>query len=79
MRTLVKALTGTLLFAATLAAAEPKNDYFTTSDGVKIHYITLGERGSWVVLIHGFTDTAERMFFRAASRRPWRPTIAWSH
>jgi len=65
MRTLVKALAGTVVFAAMLAAAEPKNDYFTTSDGVKIHYMTLGDRGSWVVLIHGFTDTAERMFFKS--------------
>lgn len=36
--------------------------FFTTSDGVKIHYVTLGEKGNWVVLIHGFTDTAKRMF-----------------
>ena len=42
---------------------EAKEDYFTTSDGIKIHYITLGARGSWVVLIHGYTDRAERMFF----------------
>jgi len=41
---------------------EPKHDYFTTSDGVKIQYMTLGDRGSWVILIHGFTDTAQRMF-----------------
>src|SRR5215470_14227669 len=43
--------------------AEAKEDFFTTSDGIKIHYITLGARGSWVVLIHGYTDRAERMFF----------------
>jgi len=44
---------------------KPSEDYMTTSDGVKIHYITMGDRGSWVVLIHGFTDTAERMFFKS--------------
>jgi pimeloyl-ACP methyl ester carboxylesterase len=43
--------------------AEPKDDYFTTSDGVKIHYLTQGDEGSWVVLIHGYTDTAQRMWF----------------
>jgi pimeloyl-ACP methyl ester carboxylesterase len=65
MRTLAKTLAGTLVFAAALSAGEPKNEYFTTSDGVKIHYMILGDRGSWVVLIHGFTDTAERMFFKS--------------
>jgi pimeloyl-ACP methyl ester carboxylesterase len=36
---------------------------FTTSDGVRIHYLTIGDRGSWVVLIHGYTDSARRMWF----------------
>jgi len=56
-----------LIAAATAAratAGEPAHHFFTTSDGVKIHYMTLGEAGSWVVLIHGYTDTAERMWFR---------------
>lgn len=52
-----------LLAAVRLSAEEPKDDFFTTSDGIKIHYITLGEEGSWVVLIHGYTDTARRMWF----------------
>jgi pimeloyl-ACP methyl ester carboxylesterase len=42
---------------------QPKEGYFATSDGVKIHYLTLGDKGSWVVLIHGYTDRAQRMFF----------------
>lgn len=42
--------------------ADPKSDFFTASDGVKIHYYTLGAEGSWVVLIHGYTDTAKRMW-----------------
>jgi len=58
----------TLAILATLTlpvarAEDPKSDFFTTSDGVKIHYLALGDRGSWVVLIHGFTDSAQRMFF----------------
>ncbi len=49
---------------ADLLAQGPAHDFFTTSDGVRIHYMTLGERGSWVVLVHGYTDSAERMWFR---------------
>ena len=30
-----------------------KDGFFTTSDGVKIHYLPHGDSGSWVVLIHG--------------------------
>jgi pimeloyl-ACP methyl ester carboxylesterase len=45
------------------AESQSRHGYFTASDGIKIHYITLGERGSWVVLIHGYTDNAQRMFF----------------
>lgn len=62
-------LTSTLAFAAVAFAAsfvtagEPEDGFFTTSDEVKIHYMTLGEAGSWVVLIHGYTDTAQRMWF----------------
>jgi pimeloyl-ACP methyl ester carboxylesterase len=37
--------------------------FFTTSDGVKIHYLLTGSTGSWVLLIHGYTDSAQRMWF----------------
>ena len=40
-----------------------KDGFFTTKDGVKIHYLTHGDSGSWVVLIHGYTDNAQRMWF----------------
>ena len=57
----------TLLFAALVLTASPvfaqDSASFTTSDGVKIHYLTMGSSGSWVVLIHGYTDTAQRMWF----------------
>lgn len=59
------------LLTAVAAVAQPsavapafQEDYFTASDGVKIHYLTAGTTGSWVVLIHGYTDNAERMWFR---------------
>ena len=40
-----------------------KDGFFTTKDGVKIHYLTHGETGSWVVLVHGYSDNAQRMWF----------------
>lgn len=49
--------------AALAGAEEPTHEYFTASDGVKIHYMQLGAEGSYVVLIHGYTDTAQRMWF----------------
>jgi pimeloyl-ACP methyl ester carboxylesterase len=36
--------------------------FFSASDGCRLHYHRLGDTGSWVVLIHGFTDNAERMW-----------------
>jgi pimeloyl-ACP methyl ester carboxylesterase len=60
-------LIATLMFAvaAALPARDdsPKDGFFTTSDGVKIHYLTLGTKGSWVVLIHGYTGNAEHNWF----------------
>lgn len=45
-------------------APEPKHDFFTTSDNIKIHYMTLGDSGSHVMLIHGYTGSAEGNWFR---------------
>jgi pimeloyl-ACP methyl ester carboxylesterase len=44
-------------------AINQQDGSFTTSDGIKIHYITAGTGGSWVVLIHGYSDSAQRMWF----------------
>jgi pimeloyl-ACP methyl ester carboxylesterase len=53
-----------LVVAAIPACAEdPKDGYFTTTDGIKIHYLTLGSKGSWVVLIHGYTGNADHNWF----------------
>src|SRR5688572_1228592 len=52
-----------------------QDGFFTTSDGVKIHYLTHGDRGSWVVLIHGYTDNAQRMWFNTGIA----PEIAKRH
>ena len=57
-----------LLGAAAVAFAapggEPTHEFFTTSDGVKIHYMRLGQAGSYVVLIHGYTGSAEGNWFK---------------
>jgi pimeloyl-ACP methyl ester carboxylesterase len=53
----------------------PADGFFTASDGVKIHYLAAGDKGSWVVLIHGYTDTAQRMWFTTGIA----PALAKSH
>ncbi|MBC7983308.1 MAG: alpha/beta hydrolase [Candidatus Obscuribacterales bacterium] len=65
MRRLI-AITATVLclFVASVQAGGLKHEFLTTSDGVKIHYMTLGKKGSWVVLVHGYTDNAERMWLK---------------
>ena len=54
-----------LISLSTLATAgEPTHEYFTTSDGIKIHFMRIGDEGSHVVLIHGYTGSAEGNWFR---------------
>lgn len=66
------ALSASSSFAQPAPAARPaappvmvgqQDGFFTTKDGVKIHYLTLGSSGSWVVLVHGYSDSAQRMWF----------------
>ena len=54
---------------------EPASAFFTASDGVKLRYLTLGDRGSWVVLIHGYSDSAQRMWFTTGIA----PVLARNH
>ena len=77
MRRLLKLTTLAALVSTSVVGqtAAPKEDYFTTSDGVKIRYLTAGTSGSWVVLIHGYTDNAERMWFRTGIA----PALATHH
>lgn len=42
---------------------KPGQHDFNTSDGTRIHYLTLGDTGSWVVLIHGYTGNAHGNWF----------------
>jgi pimeloyl-ACP methyl ester carboxylesterase len=77
-----------LLLAASPALAQPaaapraadvqvgqKDGFFTTADGVKIHYLLHGDSGSWVVLVHGYSDSAQRMWFNTGIA----PEIAKRH
>jgi pimeloyl-ACP methyl ester carboxylesterase len=60
---LATALCLALTPAAALAQEKPASAFFTTSDGVKIHYLVKG-KGTPVVLIHGYTGSAEGNWFR---------------
>ncbi len=53
-----------LVSAGTLRADDkPADEYYTTKDGVRIHYLVQG-KGVPVVLIHGYTGNAEGNWFR---------------
>lgn len=51
-----------LMAGAVLAQDKPEHKYFTTSDGVKIHFMVKG-KGTPVILIHGYTGSAEGNWF----------------
>lgn len=77
LRTILFALLsilGTTISFST-AAADFTEAYFTTQDGIKIHYKIFGDHGSWVVMLHGYTDTAERMFVTTGIA----PALATNH
>jgi pimeloyl-ACP methyl ester carboxylesterase len=57
------ALCLTLASGAALAEEKASHNYFTTADGVKIHYMVQG-KGTPVILIHGYTGSAEGNWFR---------------
>jgi pimeloyl-ACP methyl ester carboxylesterase len=46
-----------------MADSDRVDGWFTASDGTRIHYLRAGETGSWVVLIHGYTGSAEGNWF----------------
>jgi pimeloyl-ACP methyl ester carboxylesterase len=52
-----------LLASTAFAQEQPEHKYFTTKDGVKIHFMTMG-KGTPVILIHGYTGSAEGNWFR---------------
>jgi pimeloyl-ACP methyl ester carboxylesterase len=60
---LLFALSFIWLAGAARADDKPASEFFTTKDGVKIHYLVLG-KGTPVILIHGYTGNAEGNWFR---------------
>src|SRR5260221_8567512 len=55
---------GFLTLPGTCRAEDKINDeFFTTKDGVKIHYMVVG-KGTPVILIHGYTGNAQGNWFR---------------
>ena len=64
-----------ILVVSLPAFSQTASGFFTTSDGVKIHYLTAGNTGSWVVLIHGYSDSAQRMWFTTGIA----PALAKNH
>jgi len=77
MKVLVATAMLLILAAAVQGVAQDATGsaFFTTSDGVKIHYLTAGNTGSWVVLIHGYMDSAQRMWFTTGIA----PALAKNH
>ena len=61
-RSLLPLILATVFAGSASAQADTVSAFFTASDGVRIHYYTQGSSGSWVVLIHGYTDSARRMW-----------------
>ena len=60
----IMAILGAVALASMANAGEPTHEYFKTSDDVRIHFMRLGDQGSHVVLIHGYTGSAEGNWFR---------------
>lgn len=90
MRTMLIGFVAAAAVSAVLSAQSPQpaarpaapdvtvgqaDGFFTTSDGVKIHYLLHGNSGSWVVLVHGYSDSAQRMWFNTGIA----PEIAKHH
>lgn len=57
-RTCVGVVFGLLATSGLFAQEKPTSNYFTTKDGIKIHYLVQGT-GTPVILIHGYTSSAE--------------------
>jgi predicted alpha/beta-fold hydrolase len=65
MRTFAAAAVVGLFLAPSVAAQSPKSQFFTASDGTKIHYFEIGGKGTPVVLIHGYTANAEGKWLKS--------------
>jgi len=54
-----------VLLTSGVAAQAPKSQFFTASDGTKIHYFEIAGKGSPVLLIHGYTANAEGKWLKS--------------
>ena len=70
------ALCLTMFTTTAFAKGQPQDNYFKTSDGVKIHYLVQGE-GTPIILIHGYTGSTRATGSPTASPTPW-PRTTWS-
>src|SRR5678816_540166 len=75
MKPISFAIVAILAFSLLGFGQAANSGFFTASDGVKIHYLTAGNSGSWVVLIHGYMDSAQRMWFTTGIA----PALAKTH
>ncbi len=64
-----------LLAVATVATESPKSQSFTSSDGVKIHYLELGQGGTPVLLSTGTRPMPRANGSSRASHKRSRPGI----
>jgi pimeloyl-ACP methyl ester carboxylesterase len=62
------------LTATVAGSDQPSEAYFKTTDGVKIHYLVMGQ-GVPVILIHGYTGSAQGNWFSNGVA----PTLAKNH
>lgn len=65
MRMTLAALTTLVLLTTTTAAEDAKSKFFTSSDGLKVHYFELGTAGTPVILIHGYTANADGKWIKS--------------
>jgi pimeloyl-ACP methyl ester carboxylesterase len=75
MRTALATMLAAFVLATPLNASDPKSQFFTASDGVKIHYFELGTGGTPVILIHGYTANAEGKWLKSGIAQ----TLAKNH
>jgi len=53
-----------ILFGSAFAKDQLQSNFFRTSDGINIHYLTLGDKGSFVILVHAYGANAEGNWVR---------------
>jgi len=65
MRLLLATAAIAVIASTAYAQAARQDKYFTTSDGVKLHYVEMAGQGTPVVLIHGYGSHLERNWMQS--------------